>query len=351
MIKWLGFEGTMLGEMRSDYLTDRWVIYAPGRAKRPSDFAAKRARTKPKVCPFCRGNECMTPPATLIYVTEQNRVNKIVHEGRRRRSDWVVRCVPNMYPAVRSGHSYTRSSRRSLLVQRPAIGFHEIIVESPTHDDHPHRASQEQIALWLSAAVDRVRDLTKRKEVRSVVLFRNHGVEAGASIAHAHSQLMTTPTVPPHIEEEHVALARSKSITGECALCQVVDLESRSSRGILSTSDFSVIAPWASLYPFEFWIIPKRHSASIVQLRSIPVEELSGILRLMLGGLAKLLSDPPYNLVFHLGPTRAKDNAFHWHIRVHPRLSTQGGFELGSGIYINTIKPEDAAQSFRRTIR
>jgi UDPglucose--hexose-1-phosphate uridylyltransferase len=340
----------MHGEMRHDYITDRWVIYAPGRAKRPSDFAAKRTKTKPKVCPFCRGNENMTPPATLLYVAEQNRVHKISHEGRRRRSDWVVRCVPNMYPALCSNHSHTRSSRRSPLVRRPAIGFHEIIVESPIHDDHPHRASHEQIVLWLGAAVDRVRHLTRQKDVRSLVLFRNHGVEAGASIAHAHSQLITTPIVPPHIEEEHVALVRSWGIAGECALCQVVDRESRSPRGILRTSNFSVIAPWASLYPFEFWIIPRLHSPSIAQLRSIQVEELSKILRLSLGGLARFLSDPPYNLVFHLGPTRANDNAFHWHIRVHPRLSTQGGFELGSGVYINTMKPEAAAQSLRRII-
>jgi UDPglucose--hexose-1-phosphate uridylyltransferase len=310
----------------------------------------KRARTKPSVCPFCKGNENMTPPATLLYVAQQNRVQKITHEGSRRRSDWVVRCVPNMYPALYSNHSGTGYSKRSSLAQRPAVGFHEIIIESPIHDDHPHRANQEQIALWLRAVVDRIKELTKRKVVRSVVLFRNHGVEAGASIAHAHSQLITTPIVPPLIEKEYKAFARSRRIAGECALCQVVDRESKSPRRILSAPDFSVIAPWASISPFEFWIMPKQHSSSIVQLKPIQVEELSKILRASLGGLASLLSDPPYNLVFHLGPAKAKDNAFHWHIRVYPKLLIQAGFELGSGISINTMKPEAAAQALRRRI-
>jgi UDPglucose--hexose-1-phosphate uridylyltransferase len=338
-------------QMRRDYISNRWVIYAPRRAKRPSDFAVKRLRTKPSICPFCRGNENMTPPATLLYVARQNRLQKIAHEGPRRRSDWVVRCVPNMYPAVQLNRSGSGYSKRPPLAQRPAVGFHEIIIESPIHDDHPHRATQEQIAFWLRAAIDRVKDLARQKEVRSIVLFRNHGVEAGASIAHAHSQLITTPIVPPQIEEEYEALTRSRRIAGECALCQVVDREPKSPRGILSMTDFSVIAPWASLCPFEFWIMPKQHNSSIVKLRSTQVEELSKILHISLVGLAELLSDPPYNLVFHFGPTKAKGNAFHWHIRVYPKLSIQAGFELGSGIYINTMKPEAAAQALRRTIR
>jgi UDPglucose--hexose-1-phosphate uridylyltransferase len=337
-------------EMRRDYITNNWVIYAPSRAKRPSDFAVKRARTKPSVCPFCKGNENMTPPATLLYVAQQNRVQKITHEGPRRRSDWVVRCVPNMYPAVYSDRSDTEYSKRSSLAQRAAVGFHEIIIESPSHDDHPHRATQEQIAFWLRAAIDRVKVLVRQKEVRSIVLFRNHGVEAGASIAHAHSQLITTPIVPPQVEEEYEAIVRSRRVAGECALCQIMDRESKSPRRILSATDFSVIAPWASICPFEFWIMPKQHSSSIVQLKLIQVEELSKILRASLGGLASLLSDPPYNLVFHLGPTKAKSNAFHWHIRVYPKLSIQAGFELGSGISINTMKPEVAARALRRTI-
>jgi UDPglucose--hexose-1-phosphate uridylyltransferase len=340
----------MENEIRRDYLTGRWVILAPRRSKRPSDFAVKRVHAEPKTCAFCRGNENLTPPANLLFIPQPSGVIRTADKGRRRRADWVVRCIPNLYPAVSALGSRLKRSVQFPLLRQAAFGFHEIIIESPRHDDHPHRAGQTQTEFWLNAAIDRVRDLSDRKGVESIVLFRNHGKEAGASIAHAHSQIITAPIVPTRLGEEYEALKHFRRMTGNCALCRVRVQEAKGPRRVLSSHDYDVIGPWASVFPFEFWIIPKRHSPSIVGLSQKEVGELAKVFRLSFEALAGLLSDPPYNLAFHLAPTRARDDIFHWHIEVYPKLAVWAGFELGSGMYINTMKPETAAQALRGEI-
>jgi len=340
----------MENEIRRDYLTGRWVIFAPGRSKRPSDFAVKRVHGEPKTCVFCKGNENLTPPANLLFIRQPGGILKTADKGRTRRSDWVVRSIPNLYPAVSPVALRSKRNDQFPFLRQTAFGFHEIIIESPRHDDHPHRASQAQTKLWVEAAIDRVSDLSDRKGVESIVLFRNHGKEAGASITHAHSQIITTPIVPTRLREEYEALKRFRRTTGDCALCKIRAHEAKSPRRVLSSDDYDVITPWASVFPFEFWIIPKRHSPSIVGLSAGQVEELAKTLRLSLKALAGLLSDPPYNLAFHLAPTGAHDGVFHWHIEVYPKLAVWAGFELGSGMYINTMKPETAAQALRKEI-
>jgi UDPglucose--hexose-1-phosphate uridylyltransferase len=139
-------------------------------------------------------------------------------------------------------------------------------------------------------------------------------------------------------------------MTGECALCQIRAHEVKSPRKILSLPNFAVLTPWASVFPFEFWIIPRRHQSSVADLTFDEIEELANVFRVSFRALARLLSDPPYNLAFHLGPTNAHDDVYHWHIEVYPKLAIQAGFELGSGMYLNTMKPEAAAQALREEI-
>ena len=339
-----------MNEMRKAYLSDYWVIYSPKRSARPTDFALSKSREKQRRCVFCSGNEALTPPATLLYISRGDTILKAKDDDGERRSDWAVRCVPNKYPIV--GLVGYRSERFNNfpLRRRSGVGFHEVVIESPQHDDHPHRASRKQIELWLNAANDRVRYFAKHKEVASVVMFRNYGKDAGASIAHAHSQIITTPIIPKRIRQEHAAFKLSRKTSGDCALCHVRLREIKSPRRILATPNFSIIAPWASVFPFEFWIIPKIHRVSPVELTDHEVEELADVLQISLTALASLLSDPPYNLVFHMGPAKTHDKLYHWHIKVYPKLSTQAGFELGSGMYINTVMPEVAAEVLRREI-
>jgi UDPglucose--hexose-1-phosphate uridylyltransferase len=340
-------------EFRKDYLTGRWVIFAIGRKKRPSDFAVSRSEASTKKCAFCPGREHLTPPANLLYLRRGYRIVKSRDVGRHRRPGWVIRCIPNLYPALIQ--EPPRSTQNEIRTQYPfmkrlGIGVHEIVIESPIHDDHPHRASQRQIALGLQAEIERIRALGRIRSIKSVVLFRNHGHEAGASIAHAHSQIIATPIIPDRIEQEHKAMKKSFNRKG-CAFCRISKAESRSKRAILRTRHFSVFAPWASIYPFEFWIVPRKHSSTIVNSSKNEINDLAYAIHCSFGALARALADPPYNSVFHLGPSRSRDDAFHWHIEVYPKLSVHAGFELGTGIYINTMLPEEAAKALASKIQ
>jgi len=342
-----------LSEIRKDYLANRWVILAPERAKRPSDFAVSRVKAKPRVCSFCPGRENLTPPAKLLYVLRRSKIMKLSDRGGRRRSDWRVRCIPNLYPALSLPiyRSATKTQGRFPYIGERPTGVHEIIIESPRHDDHPHRASESQIELWLRAAIDRMGELGHLESTQSMALFRNHGREAGASVTHAHSQIITTPVIPARIEQEQQTMKKFHDESGCCALCQIRSTESRSDRKILSTEAFSVFAPWASIFPFEFWIVPKRHSNSPLDLSRDEARDLAKTIRLSFGALANILADPPYNSIFHLATSRFSDGVFHWHIEVYPKVSVHAGFELGTGMYVNTLKPEAAAQVLASAVK
>lgn len=337
-------------EIRRDYLLNRWVVLAPERAKRPADFAVSRSKAEVKVCAFCPGNENLTPPAKLLFVNEDNEILRLRDVGEKRRSDWNVRCIPNLYPAVESTTSseQVREKSRFPYIRRKAVGAHEIIIESPEHDGHPHLASERQIALWLQAAIERVDELSSRWAY--VALFRNYGREAGASIAHAHSQIIATPLIPSRIDEEQRAMKRFHHEAGQCALCKISSAEAKTERCIMNGENFRVIAPWASIFPFEFWIIPRRHSRTLVGLTADDVRALAQTIKISFKALADLLSDPPYNMIFHLAPPKSRDRSFHWHIEVYPKLSVHAGFELGTGMYINTQTPETSAEALKATI-
>jgi UDPglucose--hexose-1-phosphate uridylyltransferase len=190
-----------------------------------------------------------------------------------------------------------------------------------------------------------VNELERTEPSKTVALFRNHQREAGASIAHAHSQIITTPIIPALIDQERRAMRRFQSEEGSCALCRIRATEAKSERKILDLKHFTVFAPWASIFPFEFWIVPKRHSPKIFNLSGDEIKDLSATIKLSFQALAKAVSDPPYNAIFHQSPSRSHDETFHWHIEVYPKLSIHAGFELGMGTYINSLKPEVAARA------
>ena len=283
---------------------------------------------------------------------KDNQILELKDRGRERRSDWLVRCIPNLYPALSSAHSSLSLEKRTEFphISRRAVGAHLIIIESPRHDDHPHHASERQIELWLHAAIDLVNELERAKYSKGVALFRNHGREAGASIAHAHSQIIATPVVPALMQQELRAMQKFQNEEGTCALCRIRAIEAKSERKILDMKNFTVFAPWASVFPFEFWIVPKRHWPKILGLSNDEIKDLSAAIKLSFRALANAVSDPPYNMIFHQSPSKSQDKAFHWHIEVYPKLSIHAGFELGTGTYINTLMPETAATALVSTI-
>jgi len=338
----------VLNEIRKDYLLDRWVIIASERAKRPTDFLTKvseKIETKTENCPFCPGNEKMTPPAFLLYLPDSGGIRRDKdHDGERRR-DWLVRCIPNLYPALTSRRLVALSSNETF-ERVDGVGVHEVIIESPHHDEHLDRAPLGQVELVVQAYLDRLESLDKWEYVS---IFRNHRKEAGASLSHAHSQIIATPMIPKTISDELIAVERKYQQTGVCPYCEIIELERNGPRHIYENQNFIAFAPWASVYPFELWLLPKRHNQTLLRLQDHEKKDFAKALKACLSGLAEILSNPPYCYGFHIAPTKEKHEHFHWHLEVYPKLTIHAGFEISSGMFINVAPPEMAAESLRNS--
>lgn len=336
-------------EMRKDYLLDRWVVIATERKKRPTDFAKPREATKPASCPFDAGNENKTPAAELVYLrSKSGEIKKVRDKDDFRHKNWFIRCFPNLFPAFMPP---AEGVKRVKVKENPflfdAVGAHEVIVESPQHDEHPGVARLEQLELVVDAYLDRLKMLSALPYVRYVSVFRNHGIEAGASLSHAHSQVIATPFVPLTLREELKASKRFWQSNHKCIFCDILKREKKSPRFIWENDGFSVFAPWASVNPLEFWVLPRKHQSSPLEMKRKQRADLAKTLRVCLGGLNSLLNDPPYNYGFHIAPSADADEFYHWHIEVYPKLAIWAGFEKSTGIYINTVPPEDAAASLK----
>ncbi len=339
-------------EVRKDYLLDRWVVIATERGRRPTDFAKKeREKTKTGVCPMCPGNEHMTPPALLVYLKSGKGIRKVKDKDSFRHKNWLVRCIPNLYPAFAPPKE--KFARRKIMKCDDlvlAVGHHEVLVESPNHDEHPADARTPQLVHVVNAYIDRLRGLSAKPYVRYVSIFRNHGLEAGASLSHAHSQIIATPFVPRIVEEELNASRKFWKRSKKCVFCDILKKEMSGPRLILKNSHFAVFAPYASVHPLEFWIIPKKHEASLLDLSQVEVKSFAETLKTCLSGLKRLVNDPPYNYGFHLAIDKDASDFYHWHLEVYPKLAIWAGFEKSTGVYINTMTPEVAAESLRKTI-
>jgi UDPglucose--hexose-1-phosphate uridylyltransferase len=340
-------------ELRKDYLLDRWVVIATERGRRPTDFARKqKTQAKTGVCPFCPGNEQMTPPAELVYIKSEGKIEKAKDEDGFRHKNWLVRCFPNLYPAFNPPQKGAGGGGGNAVKgdSALAVGHHEVLVESPNHDEHPSDASISQLLHVVNAYVDRLLELASKPYVEYVSIFRNHGLEAGASLSHAHSQIIATPFVPKIVEEEMKASRRFWQEKGECIFCNIISCERGGPRFIMENSDFIAFAPWASVNPMEFWIFPKKHEASLLEISEGEKENFAKTLKACFSGLKNLLNDPPYNFGFHMSLQKNASRHYHWHLEVYPKLAVWAGFEKSTGVYINTVSPETAAESLRKAI-
>ena len=333
-------------EMRRDYILDRWVVIATQRKRRPVDFVKKKEKRRLSPCPFCPGNEHMTPPAMLVYLKRDGEIIRDKDKDGSRCKDWLVRCVSNLYPAFTPPSGESRINEEKQFDSMQAIGHHEVLIESPKHDEHPGVARISQLILVLKAYQDRFNALSSHDYVKYVSIFRNHGSDAGASLSHAHTQIMATPIVPRIVEEE---LERSKDFwdkNGKCIFCDIIEKEKKSPRVVWENNSFIVLSPWASIHPFEFWIFPKRHQSTILEMKSREINELAVVFRLCFGGLRRLLGDPSYNFGVHMMPSLS----FHLHLEVYPRLTVWAGFEKSTGIFINVVSPEEASSALKDAI-
>lgn len=335
-------------ELRLDPVTNRWVVVATERAKRPKDFAGGEttARERPvrsDTCPFCPGNETATPPEIFAFRQEGTSPNT---------AGWWVRGVPNKYPAL-TWEPTVEPSVSGVFAVRPAKGAHEVVIETPLHDASPATMSGPEMAEVVRAYIQRYRALSEIKDIRYVLIFRNHGKEAGASLEHPHSQIAAVPIVPPVILEELAGAGRYYESTGHCVFCDMISQELESgARVVLDTPRFLALEPYASKMPFETWVLPKAHSPSFGELERCQHLELGSVLVSVLGALGRGLHDPPYNYILHTAPpNQSCEPYYHWHLEIFPKLTVAAGFEFGMGIYINVTTPEAAAEFLRKCIR
>jgi len=339
-------------ELRKDYLLDRWVVIATERGRRPTDFAKnQREKAKQGTCPMCPNNEHMTPPAVMVYLKSGKNIKKTKDKNSFRHKNWLIRCIPNLYPAFTPPQkTITEKQIKENNNLALAVGHHEVIVESPNHDEHPANARLPQLELVINAYLDRLRTLSAKPYVKYVSIFRNHGIEAGASLSHAHSQIIATPFIPTTVREEMQASKHFYTQHEKCAFCNIIQKERKDKRLILENSDFIAFSPWASINPMEFWIIPKKHEPTLLNMSQPEIKTFAKTLKTCLSGLKNLVNDPPYNYGFHLATQKSASSHFHWHLEVYPKLAIWAGFEKSTGIFINTISPETAAESLRKTI-
>jgi UDPglucose--hexose-1-phosphate uridylyltransferase len=340
---------TVANEMRKDYLLDRWTVIATQRKRRPVDFVRTPEKRETGVCSLEPGNEHMTPPAVLVYLPAEKGIKKDRDLNGWRHKNWLIRVVPNLYPAFTPPKGEISDAKKEAFVVVEANGHHEVLIESPNHDEHPGVARVSQLVYVVNACIDRLRELSSKPYVRYVSIFRNHGLEAGASLSHAHTQLIATPILPKIIEEELKASEKLFKEDKKCVFCKIIEKEETSARFIWKNDAFTVFAPWASVHPFEFWIFPAKHQSSLQDLSQTEVRAFAETLRVSLGGLRSLLGDPPYNFGFHQ-ITIESCKHFHWHLEVYPKLTIWAGFEKSTGIFINVVSPEEAAANLREAM-
>jgi UDPglucose--hexose-1-phosphate uridylyltransferase len=325
-------------ELRHNVLTREWVIIATERAKRPHEFAGKvdGKRVNPPYvpsCPFCPGNEEMTPPATLV----------IPDNG-----SWHVRVTPNKFAAL----SYDGERQRSFEGIRrtvTGVGVHEVIIESPDHSKSTALLKDSQVETLIDAYLDRFNFASQDPRVEQVTIFKNHGLAAGTSLEHPHSQIIGSPVITSQIRDRMINALRHFDEFGECIYCRVLDVElSEKSRIVMETEHFVTFVQFAALTPFSMLIMPRRHMSCFSEITDAEAADLAGILRRTLAKLYYGLMDPDFNYTIRTGPREAFGvKYFHWYLSIIPRLTKVAGFELGSGMFINPSLPEENASFLR----
>jgi UDPglucose--hexose-1-phosphate uridylyltransferase len=328
-----------LPELRKDPITGRWVIIATDRAKRPSDFIRQSVPLPvSKVCPFCYGNEAKTPPEVLAYR----------NSGGPNEPGWRVRVVPNKFPVLGIEGDLNRQGD-GMYDKMNGIGAHEVIIETPEHQLTLAEMAEKQVEETLWAFRDRVNDLKKDRRFRYILLFKNHGEAAGASLEHPHSQLIALPVIPKRVKEEVDGARQFYDFKERCVFCDIIRQEAAAGvRLVTETDRFTVIEPYAPRFPFETWILPKRHESHFEESDAATLQNLAWVLRSTLRKLDKVLERPAFNFIVHSAPVQ--DPAlphYHWHLEIIPKLTKVAGFEWGTGFYINPTPPEESAKFLR----
>ncbi len=326
-------------ELRKDPIIGRWVIISTERGKRPTDFSSVPPARSTGFCPFCAGNESKTPPEVFAFREPGTKPNE---------PGWRVRVVPNKFPALQIEGDLNRQGE-GIYDKMNGIGAHEVIIETPEHDKKLSDLGEEHITEVILAWQQRILDLKKDERFKYIVVFKNHGEAAGASLEHTHTQLVAMPIIPKRVVEEIEGGRRYYDFKERCVYCDIVTQEIADDvRVVTANETFLAIEPFAARFPFETWILPKKHKSAFEESQKQEIIHLARILKEILMKLDAALNNPPYNFILHTLPLRGDNRSwYHWHIEIMPKLTKVAGFEWGSGFYINPTAPEEATKYLR----
>ncbi len=337
-------------ELRKDPIIGRWVIIATERAKRPSDFKVERAENLPlKKCPYCEGNEDMTPPEIMALRKPGSKPNS---------PGWEVRVVPSVSKYLNPKGDLDRHGK-GIYDLMNGVGTHEVIIMTPKHTGGVHIIDEAQISKVVEVLIKRISQLKQDKRLKYVLIFANHKKIAGGSdLGHLHIQLIATPVTPKRVKEELAGSKRYYDYKDRCVICDMIKQELKEDQRVICKIDgFIAINPFCSRFPFETWIMPIEHSCDFDRVsKSTDLKNFGKIYRTIFTKMNKVIGDFPFNAILHTAPFRRRqregywetiESDYHWHIEIMPRLTQIAGFEWGSGFYINDIPPEDACKALK----
>ncbi|MBI3039325.1 galactose-1-phosphate uridylyltransferase [bacterium] len=324
-------------QLRKDPVLKQWVIISPERGKRPLNY---KESTLPQVdnpadCPFCEGNEQKTPPETLAFRKTGTGTNQ---------TGWWIRVVPDRFPIL-TPHGDTEREGIGMFDVMNSIGIHEVVIETPRHDQSLHSVSIDQVKEVIWAYKQRLSDIKKNPRFKHFMIVKNSG-QGAASFSHSHSHIVATPIIPKRVEEEIDGAREYFHYHDRCIYCDIIKQEVTQPHRVFH-EDFAFVAfcPFASRFPFEILIIPKRHQTFFENIENDHVLPFANALQISVKKLQTILPNLPYNFIIHTSPcSDAYKEFFHWHAEIIPKLTKVAGFEWGSGFYINPMPPEDAAK-------
>jgi UDPglucose--hexose-1-phosphate uridylyltransferase len=326
-----------MSELRRDPIAGRWVIVDTDHPNKPEDFEYEEYIPKGGVCPFCYGNESMTPPEINSFRDPHTAANT---------SGWQVRVVPNKFPALQIEGELDRTGV-GIYDKSNGIGAHEVLIETPYHNKDISDLLDQEVENILSMSCLRARDLVKDKRFKYILLFRNYGQAAGASLEHPHTQIVALPMVPKNVMEEIKGAQHYFEYRERCVFCDIIRQETQEKERIISENKYFLsFCPFVSRFPFEIWIIPKRHNAYFCHMPGEEIPALATILKDTITRIRKVFVNLSYNFIIHSSPINGEGGIeyYHWHIEFMPKLTRVAGFEWGTGFYIDPTPPELAVE-------
>jgi len=333
-----------MSELRREPIVGRWVIVDTEHPSKPAEFEYEPSIFKEGVCPFCYGNESMTPPEIEAIRHPDTSPNS---------SGWQVRVVANKFPALQIEGDLVRSGI-GVYDMSTGVGAHEVVIETPYHHKDISELQQSEIENFLTMYCRRAQDLSKDKRFKYILIFKNYGAAAGASLEHAHAQIIALPMVPKNVQEELKGAQGYFEFRERCIFCDIIRQEmSDNSRLVAENDGFVSFCPFVSRFPFEIWIVPKRHNSFFCKIGYSDVVSLAAILKDNIARIKKLFPNVSYNFLIHSSPINGLDSEYewyHWHIEFIPRLTRVAGFEWGSGFYAVSTPPEASAQFLREVV-